>query len=103
MKFNDFPYKRQELDEVGLKFQEFIGEFNKTSNAQEQINIINEVFKLQDDVSTHVTIASIRNSINTKDEFYDQEMKYYDEKGPVLSNYMNAFSKLIYNSKFKKN
>lgn len=102
MKFNDFPYKRQELDEVGLKFQEFISEFNKTSNAKEQINIINEVFKLQDDVSTHVTIASIRNSINTKDEFYDQEMKYYDEKGPVLSNYMNAFSKLIYNSKFKK-
>lgn len=101
MKFNDFPYKRQDLDKVGLEYQQLISNFTKALNGEEQISIINEAFKLQDDVASHVTIASIRNSVDTKDEFYDSEMKYYDEKGPVLSNYMNSFSKLIYNSKFK--
>ena len=102
MKFNDFPYKRQNVEEVTKKLENLTNSFLSATNANKQVDIINEVFKVNDEYSSFVVIASIRNSINTKDEFYDKEMKYYDEKGPVLANYMNNFYKLILNSNFKE-
>lgn len=102
MKFNDFVYERQDFDVVGEKLQKTVESFNNAKTAEEQITIIKGFFDLLDNVYSHATIASIRNSINTKDEFYEEEMKYYDEKGPVLSNFLNNFLKVVYKSEYKK-
>ena len=48
------------------------------------------------------TIASIRNSINTADEFYDKEQNYWDEYGPLYTELNTDFHKAIVNSKFKE-
>lgn len=102
MKFEDFPYKRQDVDEVIKTLEGLIDNFLGAKNAEEQIKIIKQLFSVSDDFSTHAVLASIRNSIDTKDKFYDEEMKYYDEKGPLVSKYLNDFNKLIFNSVYKE-
>lgn len=101
MKFKDFPYKRQDIKETSKKLEELTNRF-KDADASEQIKIIYDFFSLTDEFGTHAVIASIRNSVNTKDEFYDSEMKYYDENGPILSNYTNNFYKLMFTSPHKE-
>ena len=48
------------------------------------------------------TLASIRNSIDTSDEFYDGEMKYYNEKMPVISEKMQQYKKLVLDSEYRE-
>lgn len=102
MKFQDFPYERQDIDKINKKLEELTNDFLHAKNANEQIKIVYELFSVTDEFSTHVSLASIRNSVDTKDEFYDAEMKYYDEKGPLVSRYMNNFNELMFNSPYKE-
>ena len=101
MKFTDFEYVRPNVEELKATMMSLIEKLTDEYSFEEQYEAYKQIDEVTEEFETMGTIASIRNSINTKDEFYDSEMKYYDEKGPVLSNYMNSFSKLIYNSKFK--
>ncbi len=101
MKFNEYVYKRPNIEEIGNKLQVLIEEFGK-SDAQRQIEIMSEFFKFTDDFSSMATIASIRHSIDTKDEFYINEQEYLDENGPLLQNYFYSFSMSAFNSPHRK-
>jgi M3 family oligoendopeptidase len=41
---------------------------------------------------TAANIVYIRNQIDTRDKFYDEEQKFFDEVSPVLEEYMHNFS-----------
>lgn len=101
MKFQDFPYKRQDVEVIIKELEKLTNSFVEAKTANEQVKVIKKLYSLQDEFMSHTVIASVRNSIDTKDEFYDNEMKYYDEKEPLIGKYYNDFSKLMYNSKFK--
>ncbi len=47
------------------------------------------------------TVASIRYSINTKDEFYSKEQDFYDENMPYFSEKTQQFENAILESKFR--
>ena len=40
---------------------------------------------------TMQTLAQIRNSIDTRDEFYDAEIAYWDENGPFVEEVNNVY------------
>ena len=101
MKFSEYVYKRPNVEEIGNKLQTLIEEFGK-SDAKRQIEIMYEFFEFTDDFGSMATIASIRHSIDTKDEFYIEEQKYLDENGPLLQNYFYGFSMLAFNSPHRK-
>lgn len=97
MKFKDYQYQRPDVDALGKQLQQLIEDF-KGADAAKQIKIIRQSFKLLDDVSSMSTIASIRHSVDTNDEFYLQERKFIDERFPELSKYTNAFNMLAFES-----
>ena len=51
--------------------------------------------------STMETIASIRNTVDTNDEFYDGEMKYLNQEGPQLGLLCQEAEKVILDSPFR--
>ncbi len=102
MKFKNFPYTRPDFDQLQIDLQKLAEEFNASKNAEEQIDVIERYFKLSDEAASNGTLASIRNSIDTKDEFYDAETKVFDEKGPLLSQYTHMFALSMFNSPFKE-
>lgn len=49
-----------------------------------------------------VTLAYIRNSIDTQDEFYDKEMEFIQENEPKVKEAEISYIKEFVNSKFRK-
>ena len=102
MKFSEFKYERPNYEKYKEVFIEFIKNIHDSSTYKEQKKYIENINKLRNNIETMQTICSIRNSINTEDEFYDTEKNYWDEYLPFYEELNSLFYKEIVNSKFKK-
>jgi len=90
MKFQDFKYERPDFDAQKEKLVTLLKKFNSAIDATSQLEIFKEINKERSFVSTMSTLASIRHSIDTRDEFYDTENTYWDEVGPLYDE-LDAF------------
>ncbi|MDF2949561.1 MAG: family oligoendopeptidase, partial [Sedimentibacter sp.] len=102
MKFNEFEYKRPDFEIIKNKYSDLINLFNISKNADEQYTYVQKINELQKDTETMAQLVAIRNSINTADEFYDNENEYIDMLSPKLHGLRVEFYKALLNSKFKK-
>ena len=102
MKFNDYKYVRPDMDSIKVKFTDLISKFNNAKNADEQYNVVKEINLIIKDIDTMFNLVTIRNSINTADEFYNSENEYVDNTVPVLQGILVEFNKALINSKFKE-
>ncbi|MCR5754517.1 MAG: M3 family oligoendopeptidase, partial [Acetatifactor sp.] len=57
--------------------------------------------KLMDDINTNATLASVRHSIDTTDEFYEKENDFYDNFTPILTQYINEYNKVLFESPYR--
>lgn len=101
MKFSEIPYERPDLDNIINKIKSLINDFDQSSSADAQIEIMKQIASVRSEMETSKTIVSIRHSINTNDEFYDAENKFFDEHSPDYSNAINQYYKAINESEFK--
>ena len=101
MKFKDYIYERPNYEEIKKSFLELVDKIKNASTYDEQKLHINQLNNIRKHIETMSTLASIRNSINTADEFYDEEQNYWDEQGPLYTELNSDFYKVIVNSKFK--
>ena len=101
MKFQDYKYERPNYDQVKESFLDLVDKIRNSDNYKNQNKYIMELNNIRKHVETMSTIASIRNSINTADEFYEKETEYWDEYGPLYTELNSDFYKVIVNSKFK--
>ena len=95
------PYTRVDMEKVEVFFKNLIDRAKNAESGEELFQIHKERYKFIGDVSTNITLAQIRHDIDTTDEFYTQENDYYDEVGPLLENYENMYSKVIYESPYR--
>lgn len=102
MKFNEMKYSRIDAEKFNKTIDELMEEFRLASSAEEQYAVHKKYTKEDNNISTMYTLASIRNSIDTSDEFYDGEMKYYNEKMPVISEKMQQYKKLVLDSEYRE-
>ncbi len=63
---------------------------------------MDQIIELSNEYGTMSTLASIRNSINTTDEFYDKENDYFDTVGPIFQGLNVEYYKALISSKFRK-
>ncbi len=101
MKFSEMNYERPDVDE--LKAQ--IGALTERLRAAESYGEAKEVFLERETLEKHVdtmgTLAHVRHSIDTRDEFYDAEMKFWDQARPLLSESIQAWTKAMLEGKFR--
>lgn len=102
MKFSDFEYKRPVYEDVKVEFLYIVGEIENSSTYKEQKEKIDKLNVLRNTVETMSTIASIRYTINTRDEFYEKEREYWDEYSPLYDELNSNFYKAIVSSNFKE-
>ncbi len=95
------PYTRVDMEKVEVFFKNLIDRAKNAESGEELFQIHKERYKFIGDVSTNITLAQIRHDIDTTDEFYTQENDYYDEVGPLLENYENMYSKVLYESPYR--
>ena len=102
IKFADMLYKRPDIE--GLK-RTMTEATEKVIHAQSYAEVREAFFDVQDkydEGETLYTIASIRNTMNTEDEYYDAEVLWLQEQMARMIPFTNAWNKALTGSAFRK-
>lgn len=102
MKFSEMPYERPDLDKVKRELGDLTGRLKAAKSYEEARAVFLEKEAAERHVDTLATLASIRNSIDTRDEFYDGEMNFWNAAGPELEEYDKAWTAAMLASPFRK-
>ena len=101
MKFSDFKYERPNYEAVKKEMESLISDIQNSQEFSQQLEVINKINHFRSEIESMATIASIRHSINTKDEFYDKEQEYWDEFAPFYEELDSSFYAALVESKFR--
>ncbi|MDP5275731.1 M3 family oligoendopeptidase [Chengkuizengella axinellae] len=101
MKFSEFTYTRPNMEEISSQFEKVLMQFTGSNSADEQNAAMKAIYTIYNDVYTMFHIASIRHSINTKDQYYKSEQEYMDEAMPVFNELFSKFYKALIESKYR--
>jgi M3 family oligoendopeptidase len=101
MKFSEMEYKRPDLPQVEKDYNELLVSFDHATNADEQKEILARVNDLKNEFQTYSSIASVRNSIDTGNPYYEAEQEFFDSNEPRMKDLNIRFYKALGNSKFK--
>lgn len=102
MKFNDYLYERPNVDLIKDEIQKITTQIQNADSFEVVDKAIQDYILIDSEYTSMATLVSIRNSINTQDEFYEKEQEFFDTIGPELSEYFQNFSLAIYGSKFRE-
>ncbi len=101
LNFEDMPYSRPDLN----KAKEDLTKITNDLKNADSYKSAKEAFLAYDTYLRHLettmTVSSIRYNINTKDEFYSEEDKFWNSAMPELQNYFQAFTGALLDSKFR--
>lgn len=101
MKFSEMPYVRPDLAAFQAKAEAAAQKIAQASSAQEQIKAVLAFDQVQAEVNTAMSLAYVRHTIDTRDEFYDQENDYADEIAPAVQEAEQKVSKALLASPFR--
>jgi len=87
MKFNEFKYERPDVEKAKKDLEKEIALINAGHDLETEIKAIDNLFGIFDNLNTMGTLVSIRNSVDTTDEFYEKEQEFFDENRPVLQQF----------------
>ena len=96
------PYSRPDLESVKAEITSLIEKLNQAEDYAAAREAFLEMDKLDRRVETQLTLVSIRHSIDTRDEFYDKEQTYWNEKQPELQEYVQKWTEALLESPFRK-
>lgn len=99
MKFSEFPYSRPDFAQFKKEFQQLIQSFLSTNDVGELQKIFTDIYNRRRSFDTAMTLVSIRNSVNTTDEFYEKEQEFMDENEPMYRDIVMQFYKALIESK----
>lgn len=102
MTFNEYPYVRLDVEKLQADFTRLIGAFKSAENFEEQDRLMAEINDLRNETESMFTLASVRNSIDTTDDFYDNEKTFWDEVEPVYQGLISTYYEALVASRFKK-
>jgi M3 family oligoendopeptidase len=102
MKFNEYQYKRPEMDEIKNRFMKALEKFTDAANADAQIKAMEEINGIRNYVGTMFNLVYIRHSIDTNDVFYKAENDYLDDFSPEMEELTSKFYNELVSSKFRK-
>ncbi|WP_437831125.1 M3 family oligoendopeptidase [Niallia taxi] len=101
MKFSEFTYERPDVNKIKEEMEALLTAFNAAEVVEEQVSAIEKINKLRNDVSTQFNICYVRHSVDTLDEFYQQEQDYIDEISPEMEGLETRYYEALVQSKFK--
>lgn len=101
MKFSEMKYERPSLDEAKKELSSLIARLENAASYEEAKKVFLEKETFTKHVETLGTLASIRHSIDTRDEFYDAEVKFFNAAGPELQEYFQKWTEAMLKSPFR--
>ena len=101
MKFSEMTYTRPDPAASKQRLSALTAELKAAKSYEEARKVFLSQQELMSHISTAATLASIRHSIDTRDEFYDGEEKFWNNFNPELEEYNQAWTAAMLESAFR--
>ena len=102
IRFSEIEYQRPDFEALKNLMTEATQKVREAESAEEIREVYFAVQEKEDAADSMYTVAHIRNTINTADEFYDAEMKWLREESAKTIPQYNAWQKALAESPFRK-
>ena len=102
MKFSEMIYQRPELETLTAEMTALTARLKDADRYETAREVFLEKEKLDKRVQTQATLAEVRHTIDTRDAFYDEEVKFWNNAMPELQEYAQAWTKTMLASPFRK-
>lgn len=101
MKFSEMPYARPDLEQVKKDCAALTCRLKEAKTYDEAKAVFLEKERLVKHVETAATLSNIRHTIDTRDEFYDGEVKFWNAAMPELEEYLQQWTMAMLESPFR--
>ena len=103
VKIKELPYKRYTIEEAKESFDKFFAAAECATDAESVLDAREKyVLETTKHFNTASSLANARFTQNTRDEFYDKEVTYYDEVSPAFSGLYVKYVDYMLSSPFRK-
>ena len=102
LKFSEMPYERPDIAAVKQHIQALIEAFSSAGTYAQAREQFIAVDALKRHIESAGTLAQIRHSIDTRDEFYDGEVNFWNQTGPELQEYFDRWTRALLASPFRQ-
>ena len=101
LKFTEMPYTRPDMEAAKTLAATLTARLTEAPDYAAAKAVFLEYQTAHKHLMTLCTLAEIRNSIDTRDEFYDAEVKYINAAMPVVQEYAQGFTAALLRSPFR--
>ncbi len=101
MKFSEIPYERVNLEALGNEYDKLTERITNAKSGAEVLEAYREQEKLGKHAQTMISLSHVRNTIDTKDEFYAAEKEFYDFNLPAFNEHSQNLMLAIFNSPYR--
>lgn len=98
MKFSEMLYERIDIKKVTEGIEEAAEKLKNAKTLDEAVCAFEDYEKIVAHTNSMATLAMIRHTINTLDEFYDKESEFYDENSPIIEESDQKFTSAMLES-----
>ena len=102
MKFSEMPYQRPDPEAIIKTIQDLTEQLKAAKSYEEARAVFLQYEEDEKIVGTTSTLAYTRHSIDTRDEFYDGEIEFWDDFWPECEEYAQAWLDALLESPFRK-
>ena len=102
MKVSEIPYVRYTIEEAKEAFARFEAAMKAAQSAEEVVAARGIMLEVLCEYVTAASLANCRFTLDTRDPFYQAEMAYYDEVGPLFSDLQVQYADLMLRSPYRK-
>lgn len=101
MKFSEYQYERPNYEKIKEQYETLTSTLATTKEAKVAKEVVREITKINSYLSTQSNLWQIRNTIDTTDEFYDNETKFWNEYSPLFSELTTNYYRVLLESPFR--
>ena len=101
MTFAEMPYHRPDLAAMKAEYDAITARLRDAADYETARAAFLDNDTLERHIATQATLASVRHSIDTRDEFYNAEQKFWDAADPELQTCRDAFTAALLASPFR--
>ena len=101
LKFSEMQYSRPDLAATIQELQQLTAELRAAASYAEAREVFLRKESFEKHLNTQATLAEIRHTIDTRDAFYDGEVKFWNEATPQIEEYSQAWTQAMLESPFR--
>lgn len=102
MSFKDYQYTRPDYDVLKIQLTALTEKLAGAASGEEALAIVREITAINSSIESQMTLWSIRHSIDMKDEFYNEETKFWNEHSPLFDELTTNYYRVVLASSYRQ-